>query len=121
MLADPVTVAAASPTPELVLSIIRSDNYGSERVDTGANGYSTMINHQTTKLGSRHYVKLTKTVNATNPFTGLVQPKAAAVSMSIFVPDFGFDNTAMVALTTALRDFVFDSEVTPLRLLQFQS
>jgi predicted aspartyl protease len=56
MIADPVTVAAASPTPSLVLLVVKSDGYGSERVDTGGNGYTVITNHTKNKAGSRHYV-----------------------------------------------------------------
>jgi len=120
-LPDPITVAAASPTPQLVLGLIRFDGYGSERVDTGGNGYTTVINHTPGKTTNRHYVKLTKKLNAVNPYSGLTQAKEASVSMSIARPDFGFTDADMVALVTALRDFVFDSEVTPAKLLQNQS
>ncbi len=120
-LPDPITVAAASPTPQLVLSTVRFDGYGSERVDTGGNGYTTVINHTPGKNGNRHYVKISQKVNAVNPYSGLTQAKEASVSMSISRPDFGFTDAAMVALVVALRDFVFDTEVTPAKLLQNQS
>lgn len=120
-LPDPITVAASAPTPALVLATVRFDGYGSERVDTGGNGYTTVINHTPGKANNRHYVKLTKRVNAVNPYSGLTQAKEASVSLSITRPDFGFTDTDMVALVTALRDFVFDSEVTPAKLLQNQS
>jgi hypothetical protein len=120
-LPDPITVAAASPTPQLVFTTVRFDGYGSERVDSGGNGYTTVINHTPGKNNNRHYVKLTQRVNAVNPYSGLTQAKEASVSISITRPDFGFSDAAMVALVTALRDFVFDSEVTPAKLLQNQS
>jgi len=121
MLIDPVTVAAASPIPQLVLAVVRSDGYGSERVDTGGSGIGTVINHQPGKNGNRHYVKLTWTKDATNPYSGLLQKQTASVSLSISRPTFGFADTDMVDLVEALRDFVFDSEVTPARLVQMQS
>jgi hypothetical protein len=121
MLADPVTISASSPTPGLVFAIIRSDNYGSERVDTGGNGYSVVINHSKGKTGNRHYVQMTVTKDATNPYSGLTQSVKASVSFSISRPPFGFTDTDMVALAKALSDFRDDSEVTTARLLQFQS
>lgn len=121
MLADPVTIAANSPTPGLVLAIAKSDGYGSERVDTNAGGYTVVTNHSTGKTGNRHYVKITKTVDAVNPYSGLTQKKVATVSLSIAEPDFGFTPAAMVALTQALQDYLNDSEVTTARILQFQS
>lgn len=121
MLIDPVTVAAASPTPALVLAIAKSDGYGSERVDTGGNGYVVITNHSTGKAGNRHYIKMTKSVNAVNPYSGLTQKKVASVSLSINRPDFGFTDADIVALAKALTDYRDDSEVTTARLLQFQS
>lgn len=122
MLPDPVTIAAAAPTPALVFTIVKQDGYGSERVDTGGNGYTVTINHQRTKGGGdRHYVQMTQTVNATDPYSGLVKKQIASVSISISRPSFGFTDAAMVALAKALTDFRDDSEVTTAKLLQFQS
>lgn len=121
MLADPVTVAASSPTPALVLAVSRLDNYGSERVDTGGNGYRTIINHTKTKSGSRHYVQLLLDKNGTDPYSGLVRPLTASVSFTINRPQFGFSDADMVALAKALTDFRDDDQVTVARLLQFQS
>jgi hypothetical protein len=122
MLVDPVTVTAASPTPQLVLAIAKSDGYGSERVDTGGNGYTVITNHTKPKGGGdRHYVQMTQTVNATDPYSGLVRKQVASVSITISRPSFGFTDAAMVALAKALTDYRDDSEVTTLRLLQFQS
>ena len=122
MLADPVTIAASSPTPALVLAVVRSDGYGSERVDTGANGYSVITNHSRPKGGGdRHYVQLLKTVNAVDPYSGLTRKKVASVSITMSRPDFGFSDADMIALAKALTDYRDDSEVTTARLLQFQS
>lgn len=121
MLADPVSVTAASPTPALVFSVTKSDGYGSERVDTGGNGYSVVINHSKGKNGNRHYVQMVCTVDATDPYSGLVRKQSASVSFAIQRPPFGFTDAAMVALAKALTDFRDDSEVTTARLLQFQS
>jgi hypothetical protein len=122
MLPDPVTVAAASPTPSLVLAVVKSDGYGSERVDTGGNGYSVITNHSRPKGGGdKHYVQMTQTLNATNPYSGLVQKQVASVSLTIVRPAFGFTDAAMVALRKALTDYLDDSEVTTARILQFQS
>jgi hypothetical protein len=122
MLADPVTVAAAAPTPALVMSIIRSDGFGSERIDTGGNGYSIITNHSRPKNGgSKHYVQLTKVVDAVDPYSGLTKKQTASVSLTIVRPGFGFTDAEMVALAKALTDYRDDSEVTTLRLLQFQA
>jgi hypothetical protein len=122
MLPDPVTVTAASPTPQLVFTVVKSDGYGSERVDTGGNGYTVIINHQRTKGGGdRHYVQMTQTVNAVDPYSGLTKKQVASVSLTINRPSFGFTDAAMVALAKALTDFRDDSEVTTAKLLQFQS
>jgi hypothetical protein len=122
MLPDPVTIAAASPTPSLVFTIVKQDGYGSERVDTGGNGYSVVINHNRIKGGGdKHYVQMTQTVNATDPYSGLTRKQVASVSLTISRPAFGFTDAAMVALAKALTDFRDDSEVTTAKLLQFQS
>lgn len=121
MLADPVVVTAASPTPELTLSIVKQDGYGSERKD-GVNGYAVLTNHSYQKGGGdKHYVQLTQSLVAEDPYSGASRKQTASVSITITRPSFGFDDTAMVALVTALRDYVYDSQVTPAKLLQFQS
>lgn len=121
MLADPVTIAAASPTPTLVLSRTRSDGYGSERIDTGGNGYTVITQHSKTGKGSRHYVQIVQTVNAVDPYSGLTKSQVASCSFTINRPSFGFTDAAIVALAKALTDYRDDSEVTTARLLQFQS
>jgi hypothetical protein len=122
MLADPVTIAAASPTPALVLAVVKSDGYGSERVDTGGNGYSIIINHSKPKGGgSKHYLQLVQTLDATNPYTGATQKQVCSVSMTVVRPAFGYTDAAVVALMKALTDFRDDAEVTSARLIQFQS
>jgi hypothetical protein len=122
MLADPVTIAAASPTPALVLALTKSDGYGSERVDTGGNGYTVITNHSKNKDGgSRHYVQIVQSVNAVDPYSGLTKPKTASVSITIQRPSFGFTDAAIIALAKALTDYRDDSEVTTARLIQFQS
>lgn len=120
-LADPVTIAANAPTPSLVFAKTRFDGYGSERVDTGGNGYNLTITHTPGKNQNRHYVRLTKVVNAVNPYSGLTQEKESSVSLSITRPAFGFTNADVVALVQALFDTVLDTEVTTARLLQNQS
>jgi hypothetical protein len=121
MLADPVTVAAASPTPSLVLAVVKSDGYGSERVDTGGNGYTVITNHTKGKNGNRHYVQMTLTKDATDPYSGLVRKQVASVSLSISRPPFGFSDADIIALAKALTDYRDDSEVTTARLIQFQA
>lgn len=122
MLPDPVTVAAASPTPALTFTLVKQDGYGSERIDSGGNGYTVIINHSRPKGGGdRHYVQMTQTVNATDPYSGLVKKQIASVSLTISRPSFGFTDAAMIALAKALTDFRDDSEVTTAKLLQFQS
>lgn len=122
MLPDPVTITAASPTPQLVLAIIKSDAYGSERVDTGGNGYTVITNHTRPKGGGdRHYVQIVQTLNAVDPYSGLTRKKTASCSLTISRPDFGFSDAAMVALSKALTDYRDDTEVTTTKLLQFQS
>lgn len=121
MLPDPVTVAANSPTPQLTFAVIRSDGYGTERVDTGGNGYSLVINHQKGKSVDKHYMQIVQTVNAVDPYSGLTKKQTASCSLTITRPSFGFTDAAIVALAKALTDTRDDSEVTIAKLIQFQS
>lgn len=121
MLADPITVAAAAPNPSIVLAVVRSDGYGSERVDTGGNGYRTIINHSSTKNSNRHYIQLLLDKDASNPYTSLTQKQTASVSLTINRPLFGFTDTDVVNLVKAFTDLLADAEVTPAKLIQKQS
>lgn len=121
MLVDPVTVAAAAPTPQLKLAVIRSDAYGSERIDTNGGGYSNIINHSKSSKGNRHYSQMSLGKDATDPYTGLTRRQVASVSVTINRPAFGFTDAEMVALVKAEMDFITSTDVTTARLLQFQS
>lgn len=120
-LADPITVAASAPNPQLKLATIRFDSYGSERVDTNGGGYTTTINHTKGKNGNRHYLQLQMTKNATNPYTGMTVKQTASCSVSISRPLYGFSDSDMVAVVKALTDTLASTDVTPAKLLQFQS
>lgn len=120
MLVDPITVAAAAPTPALSFAIVSSDGMGSLRQDPGGL-YTLKIEHAKGKGADRHYMQIALTADAINPYTGTTSKQIATVSLAISVPKFGFDNTAMVALVKALTDTLADSDVTSLKLLQFQS
>lgn len=120
MLTDPIAVAANAPTPALSFVVIRSDGYGSERREV-AGAYGLIINHSTNKSGDRHYVKVTKTVDAVNPYSGLTSPQSASVSVSIAKPAYGFDATAMEALYTALLDTIASGDAGVDRIIGFES
>lgn len=121
MLPDPITVAAASPTPALNFYIVKSDAYGSERRHDGADKYRLVINHTDGKNGARHYLQVLKTVDAESPYTGLTSQQTATASITFFVPPFGFDQAAIVALVKALTDTLADTDVTTAKLFNFQS
>lgn len=121
MLADPITVAAASPTPALNFYVIRSDGYGSERKHDGVENYSLIFNHATGKTGDRHYMQIKLSVDAVSPYTGLTSKQTASVSLSVSIPPFGFDDAAQVALIKALTDTLADTDVTSAKFLKFQS
>ncbi len=121
MLADPISIAANSPNPAVTFAIIRSDAYGSERVDTSGGGYSTIINHSKTKSGNRHYLQVILNKDATDPYSGLTKPVKASASISISRPPFGFSDTDLINLVKLLTDTLADSEVTTAKLIQFQS
>jgi hypothetical protein len=121
MLVDPITVAAASPTPALTFKTVRSDGYGSERWDT-TNGYQLTFNHATSpSTGERHYMKVSQTLNATSPYTGAVSKQTATVSISASFPAFGWDASTKAALVKALTDTLADSDVTIANFIAFQS
>lgn len=120
-LADPITVAASSPTPALTFSTVKRDGYGSERWDV-ANGYQLTFNHSANPgNGERHYMKLSQTLNATSPYTGQVSKQTAVVSISASFPSFGWDAAAKAALVKALLDTLADSDVTTARFVAFES
>lgn len=121
MLADPVSITAAAPTPALAFAIASVNGQSTRRVDTGGNPYTVYINHTSGKGGDKHYLQVIQTVNATNPYTGLVEQKQASCSLTINRPSFGFTDAAMVALCKLLTDFRDDDQVGTLKLLQFQS
>jgi hypothetical protein len=121
MLADPVDVVAASPTPALSFAIVKQDGYGSERRDS-VNGYSVITNHQTLKGGGdKHYLQVLQTVVAPDPITGVNKKYVASCSLTIVRPITGFTDAALVALCKLLTDYRDDSQVTTARLIGFQS
>jgi hypothetical protein len=120
MLIDPITVAASSPNPELKLAIVNQDSYSTERRDLNDGGYTLKINHGKLKDGERHYIQLLLGKNITDPYTAVVRRKEASVSMSVSLP-LGFTTAEGVALIKALTETLADSEVTPTKLLQWQS
>lgn len=120
-LADPITVAASSPTPALSFSVVKRDGYGSERWDV-TNGYQLTFNHSTNPgNGERHYMKISQTLNATSPYTGLVSKQTASVSIAAAYPPFGWDAAAKAALIKALTDTLADSDVTNAKFVGFES
>jgi hypothetical protein len=120
MLPDPIVVDANTPNPALNFSVIRSDGYGAERRDP-AGLYNLVINHSTSKNGDRHYLKISKTIDATNPYNDLVSPQSASISISFSRPPFGFTDTHMGDLWTALQDTLAADGVSVADVLAFQS
>lgn len=117
---DPVNVAASAPTPNLILTKVKFDGYGAEYWDT-TNGYQFLVNHTTNSSGERHYMKMSQTLNATSPYTGLVSKQTANVSLSASFPSFGWDASTKAALIKALTDALVDADVTVARFVGFQS
>lgn len=120
-LPDPVTVAASSPTPELVFVKTKFDGYSSEYIDNGGLGYKIVISHTVGKNGKRHYVQVTRVVDAADVYTGLTRQQVASASFSMSRPPSGFTDAAMAAIGKLLTDFRDDSEVTMAKLLLLQS
>jgi hypothetical protein len=120
MLTDPISVSADSPNPALSFVLIQQDGLGSQRRDPGGE-YALVVNHSTSKSGDRHYVKIVKTIDATNPFSGLVSPQSASVAVSISSPAFGFTSTDLVNLYKALVDTIASTDAGIDRIVGFES
>lgn len=120
MLNDPIAVASTVYHPALNFDLIRTDGYGSERRDA-AGLYGLVINHSTGKNGDRHYVKITKTINATNPYNALVTPQSASVSISFSKPAFGFTNEDLSNLYVALINTIDDADAGIPKIINFES
>lgn len=122
MLADPVTIAASAPFPSLVFPITKYNGSGTERIDSGGNGFTVITNHTPLKGGGiKHYLQVVMGFNAVNPYTGLTQKLSASASMTLVRPSFGATDATMIALAKLLSDYRDDSEVTTARLLQRQA
>lgn len=120
MFVDPIPVAASAPTPALSFAMVRTDGYGSERLDA-ANKYGLKFNHSTNAQGDRHYMQITSTLDAVDPYSGLTTAKTMSVSLTAQVPKYGFDATAAAALVTALWNTLTDADVTIAKFLAWNS
>jgi len=121
MLVDPVTIAANSPTPALTFPIVKNQDYGTVRLDA-VNGFSVTTNHTYLKGGGeKHYVQLQQSKIATDPYSDASTKQTASVSITIVGPKYGFTSAQLVDVVEALLDYINDSEVTPARLVAFQS
>ncbi len=122
-LPDPITIAASAPNVALSLGVTKTAGvgYGSERKDLLGNGITVNIKHDTSKKGDRHYLQVVQTKDVTNPYTLLLQSQTCSASVSISRPPFGFTDTDVVNVVKYLTDILADSEVTPAKLIQFQS
>lgn len=118
--ADPLAIAAASPTPALSLAVTdRSKPFQADRRDAGGE-YAATISHTRSKNGSaRHYIKVTDTKVATSPTTGLDSIQTASASVSISVPPFGFTDAQITALYELLDDVI--RAATMEKILNFES
>lgn len=121
MLIDPITVAAAAPTPALTFAVVAWNGEGSDRKDI-TNGYGLKFSHSSSpKTGERHYMQITQTVTAVDPITGGNSVQNASVSISSSFPTFGWTAAGKDALVKALLDTLADSDVTITKFNSFQS
>lgn len=121
MLIDPITVAAAAPTPALTFAVVSWNGEGSERKDV-TNGYGLRFAHSSnSKKGERHYMQITQTLTAVDPITGGNSIQTATVSISASFPAFGWTAAAKDALVKALLDTLNDGDVTITKFNSFQS
>jgi len=107
MIADPLAISAAAPTPALSLAVIDSSKpYTAVRRDSGGE-YQLTISHTPSRNGSvRHYLNVSRTVVATSPVTGVDSQQTMSVSLAFSVPPFGFDTNAKTAMYELLDDIV---------------
>lgn len=105
MIADPLVIAAATPTPALNLAVVDSSKpYAAVRQDNGG-VYSATIEHTPSKNGSvRHYIKVVQKKLVTSPTSGLDSYQTATVSCAIQVPPFGYSVADMTAMYELLDD-----------------
>jgi hypothetical protein len=117
MLTDPISVAAAAPTP--ALSFTRVSWQGQTAVwKDGVNAYQLDMNHSMPVNGAeKHYLRITQYLTATNPITGGQSYQQASVSLSMSVPAFGWTAATKAALIKALTDTLNDAEFTVARFV----
>jgi hypothetical protein len=120
VLVDPLPIAASSPNPAYNFYVIKSDGYGSERRDT-TTGLILQIKHDRGTKNDRHYVNLSLTKDATNPYIGVVSKQTITASIAVNVPSFGYTETEAVNHIKALLDTLSDADFSTTKLLQFQS
>lgn len=122
-LPDPIAIAASAPTPAVNFYTAGPTPKldGMFRVsDVGP--YGAMITHNRSKTaGERHYVKITETKDAVNPYTGGTAKQSAFAALTISIPPFGWTQAEKVALVKLLTDFLADAEVTVAKILMDQS
>jgi len=123
MLPDPVDIAAHSPTAALTFRVkkqIPGTVFGTERQDdTGA--FTILTTHERNPGANRHYIKVTQTKDATDPYSGTTKKKTSYVSMSVSVSPFGWTAAEAAALVAVLTDYLADSQVTVANFLNFES
>jgi len=122
MFVDPIPVAASAPNPAFNFGMIQTDGYGSKRRDS-TNALDLAFQHTRGlgKANDRHYMQLSKTIIATNPYTSLSQTQTLSASISVTVPPYGFTEADVVNHIKALLDTLADADVTTLKLIQFNS
>lgn len=112
-LANTITVAASAPTPALTFVRTHGPFNGEGRFSDVTNGYDLMLsNTNAPNKAKRNYMKITQIKDATNPYTGGISKQEASVSISVSIPQFGWDAAASAALVKALTDTLVDSDVT---------
>jgi len=100
---------------------VKNQDYGTERRDD-TNGFTVITNHAFLKGGGqKHYVQMKQQKVAPDPYSDASTLQTASVSITIVSPKYGYSLVNMVDLVEALLDYINDSEVTPARLVAFQS
>lgn len=103
MFADPqsITVNSVAKTlPRIAVGNAESTYRSADDV------WQMRISHQTSKGRKRRMVRIDQTVIAADPLTAENKSQRAGVYIVVDEPDFGFDDTNLGYIITALKDWI---------------
>jgi hypothetical protein len=86
---------------------------------TADGSFSMRISHQETKSRSRRMARIDQTIVAADPITAINKSQSLGVYLVVDEPLFGFDDTAISYVVTALKDWLTSPNI--LKLLGSES